>query len=413
MTHNILFIESGTGWGGSASFLFSFTKYLDRKKFNPVVFFYCNGEGAFVKNIRSLGIKVFCFRKKIKGTFDKTNSIWNSIWFKKINILLKKIKLKSPLLLLSKASKFILLDIPITVKILKIIKNEKINLIFLNNDIHYHIPGILAAKLTKLPCICRKAGIGGGEKIKKLFSRFVDVYIAISNSTAQDHINNNFAYKKITTIFGGVDLEKYKLSNNRSKIREELGIPQDTKVVGIISQIDVGKGHPDFINVASLVSKEFPYAKFLIVGDDIEPGSDLRRQLQKQSNSLRLDENIIFTGWRTDIPHILSAIDIYVQPSVLPEGLCLATLEAQACNKPVVVTNAGGLAETTTDGVTGFVTPIGDWNAFASNILKLLKDEKKANEMGKKAHEYIKEKFDIKDNVKKTEQLFIELLEKK
>ena len=137
----------------------------------------------------------------------------------------------------------------------------------------------------------------------------------------------------------------------------------------------------------------------------------LHKQLEQLIISHYLDENIIFTGWRDDIPDILSAIDVYAQPSVNPEGLGIATLESQACGKPAVVTNAGGLAETTDNDITGFVTPIDDPFAFGKKILRLIEDEKMAIVTGTLAKDCIKKNFDIKNNVKKTEQIFIDLLE--
>lgn len=417
MKHNILFIESGTGWGGSSSYLHSFLKYFDREKFNPLVFLYRNGEGPFVKEIRKLGIKIFYFKKQIKRQRQivnnkyETNFVKKTIRQKTIKKIPEKTIMKTMVNLSLVVLQFTLLNILILVKIRKIIKKEKIELIFLNNDVHYHIPGILAAKLTQLPCVCRKAGIGGGKKYKKVFSRFVDVFIASSNAALQDHIQNKFPYKKIVMIYEGVDLEKYKPSNNRNKIRRELGIHPETKVVGTVSRIVNGKGLPELIEAASLVLKEHPDAIFLIVGDEPNAEGILHKQLQQQIISYGLDKNIIFTGWRNDIPDILSAIDIYAQPSVYPEGLCIAALESQACGKPAVVTNAGGLAETTADDITGFVTPIDDPYAFAKNIMRLIEDEKMAIARGINAQDRIKKKFDIKNNVKRTEQLLIDLLE--
>ena len=71
MMHNILFIESGGGWGGSSSYLYSFLKYLNKENFNPVVFFYRNREGPFVDKIRMLGVKVFYSQKQKLNYKDK------------------------------------------------------------------------------------------------------------------------------------------------------------------------------------------------------------------------------------------------------------------------------------------------------------------------------------------------------
>ncbi len=381
MKHNILIIESGTGWGGSSSFLLGFLKYLDNENFNPMLFLYNNGEGPFVKEIRNLGIKIFFF-KKIERNRQKMVPFH-----------------------------FYIFNIFLLIKIINIIKKEKIELIFLNNDLQYHMPGILAAKLMQKPIVCRKSGIGGGKKIKKILSPLIDVFIASSNAAMEDYLKIKLNYKKIVRIYEGVDLEKYKTSDARTKIRKELGVHPENKIVGTISRIVKGKGHTELIKAATLVINEHPEAIFLIVGD--EPGAEniLYNQLRQQINYLNLEKNIIFTGWRNDIPNLLSAIDIYVQPSVYPEGLCISAIESQACGKPTVVTNAGGLSETTEDNITGFITPVKDSQTLAKNIIRLIEDEKMAIKKGINAQYHVKNKFDIKNNVKKTEQLFFNLLE--
>lgn len=410
---NILFVEGGTGWGGSSVSLYRSLKYFDRKKISPIVFFYKNGDGPFVNRIRSLDIEIISFKTSTLIKEHNATQILKDNYLRFIKDFLRKTPLKYILKMMLRIFEFINFDIPSSLFIMKIIKQRRIKIVFLNNDLHFHLPAVLAAKLLTVPCICRKAGIGGGKRIRKFLSRFVDTYIATSNAAALDHIQNKFSYKKIVTIYGGVDLEEFKPSDDRLKIRAEFGISQHAKVIGSVSRIDEGKGYSLLMEAASLVLKEYPSCVFLIIGKDINSDRNLHKKLKDQALTLNLGKNVIFTGWRNDVPDVLSVVDIYVQPSVLPEGLPMATLEAQAKSKPTVVTNAGGLAETVIEGITGFIVPVDNAFLLSRAIMRLINDQNLLKKMGLNVRRRIEEEFDIRKNVKEIEKVFIELFQKK
>jgi glycosyltransferase involved in cell wall biosynthesis len=301
--------------------------------------------------------------------------------------------------------------LPTAFKLATFIRKRNIRLVILNNDLHYHIPGVLAAKLAGARCICRKAGIGGGRKIKKVLGRFVDVFLAISQATALDQVQMKVPTKRLVTFYEGVDIDKFDPTKTGREIRVEFNLSEDTPIIGSIARMDVGKGQLELIQAAALVVKEFPRAIFLIVGDDLEFGGVLLERLKQEAALSGVTGNIIFTGWRTDIPNILAGIDVFVHcPTGWAEGLGIATLEAMAMGKPSIVSDNFGLTETTEDKVTGFVVPKGDTLALSQAILTLLKDRKLASDMGRRARLRAERLFDIRKNVKQAEKLFLELL---
>lgn len=391
---NILFLESGEGFGGSSNFLYYMLKYLDKKRFNPIVVFYHFTKGPYVQKIKSLDIEII-FLKGIKQS-DNINPLEKTSIDTKLKAYIKFF------------IKLIKSDCLVSLKLWNIIRRKRISLLVLNNVAQNHIPGIISSRMARVPCICRKAGIGGGRFLDKFLGHFVDLYIACSEASAKDQIERNIPTKRLVTVYEGIDLERFSIHNNKGvKIRRDFNIPDGAKVVGCISRIDKGKGHPEFIIVASEVIKRRDDVFFLIVGDDIDFGGVLRRKLEEEVKRLGLDRRVIFTGWRTDIPDILSAIDIFVHcPTTWLEALGIATLEAMAMGKPTIVSNNWGLAETTANGVTGFVVPSGGSNSVVNALLRLLEDDELRLKMGMKARERAETLFNIETNVKKMEELF-------
>ncbi|OGX45403.1 MAG: hypothetical protein A3G38_00440, partial [Omnitrophica WOR_2 bacterium RIFCSPLOWO2_12_FULL_51_8] len=139
---------------------------------------------------------------------------------------------------------------------------------------------------------------------------------------------------KYRLIHYGIDRGEF--SRPGSRVRQELGLGQGDLLTGNISCFKPQKAIPDFLLTASLVRKALPAAKFLLVGDGA-----LRRRVAKMIRRLKLQEGVILSGWRMDIPEILSALDAFLITSRW-EGMPIAALEAMAAAKPVVATDTGG-----------------------------------------------------------------------
>jgi len=380
-------------------FLYYLLSYLDREQYEPFVAFYFYNQGPDTAKIRDLGIPVFFLNRNTNSeTFYRNplklfsgKSKWK--WLHEVTVFLR-FSLRLAFFQMSQLG-----------KLLGILKREDIVLIMLNNDVHYHLVGALAAKIAGIPCICRKAGgIGEGKRIKKLLTPWMDLFIAISDATAADQRENNPSTKRLVTIKTGIDLKGFVLSPDNPDVRRELGIPEEKKVIGYVSRIERGKGQDELIEAVSLIVRKYKNVVFVIVGD-----GDLMKDLQTKVHNLNLDEFIIFTGWRNDILNILSILDIFVHcPTTFIEGLAIASLEAMAMGKPTVVSNNGGLPDAVIDGITGFVVPPGDIEGLSAAILRFLEDKELAIRLGRNARQRVEKEFDIKKNIKKLEVLLDE-----
>jgi glycosyltransferase involved in cell wall biosynthesis len=389
---NLLICESSYGYGGSGAYLYSFLQYLDKNKFNPIVSYNEKGDGPFIDKIKNMGIELyFLSENKRRHSVKTINNILISYLIKIIDLFLENI-------------------FPI-MNLILLIRKKKIDLILLNQDVVFHVPAIFVAALLNIPCVVRKGGLGihPTSKLKwKILSRVPDYYIASSHAENNFHIISGFPYKKMVVIFEGVNTNEFYPKPKTKRVHDEFGISYDTLLVCLISRFDDGKGHEDVISAAPAILKEYSKAAFLIIGDGKE---SIKNSLIKQVKLLGLQDKIIFTGWRTDTTEILNEIDIFVHcPNLWLEGMGIATLEALASGKPVVITDNWGLSDTTRNNYNGFVVPIGDRHMIAIKILELLKDDSLRAQMGANSRTRALELFAIDKNIKAIEDIMIQTL---
>jgi len=206
--------------------------------------------------------------------------------------------------------------------------------------------------------------------------------------------------EKYVLIRYGIDKEEFTDYNNVLGKRKELAIDSAQAVVGMVACLKPQKSPQDYIKVAFLVTKVFPQVKFLLIGD-----GQLRPKIEKLIQKFNLKDSVFLTGWREDIPQVLSSIDIFMLTS-LWEGLPIAALEALAASKPVIATDTGGIQEIVKDGKTGFLVPPKNINMLAERLMILLKDSFLRLKMAEEARNSLGREFTYGHMVNKTEELY-------
>jgi len=364
--------NSGDITGGGQISLLNFLKNMDRNKFMPLVV--CPSQGTMVNMLRNIGVEVDII--KIKS--------------------LKKLHFIS--------------FISSMIKLFKLIKREKIDLIHSNaGATRITTYSSLVARMMRLPFIWHVRVIDSAGLIDRLLVPLTTKVIVISNAVRTRFHWLKRKLDKVITVYNGVDLEEFNLGAKENKIWKEFALDSGIPLVGIVGRLDTWKGHEYFLEAAAQVMKEIPETKFLIVGEDIDQNKKQEIKLRNLAEKLRLTDNIIFTGPRNDIPEIMLSLDIFVLSS-LKEHFGRVIIEAMACGKPVIATNAGGVPEIVKDGYTGILVPPRDSDALARAIIDLSKDKKKVELMGGRGRKRAEELFSIEANVKKIEQVYKGLL---
>ena len=157
------------------------------------------------------------------------------------------------------------------------------------------------------------------------------------------------------------------------------------------------------VRIVKIVEK-IPKAHFLIVGDGV-----YRKYLESLTRKLGLNQNVIFTGIRSDIPQILAALDVYVLSSV-SEGFGRSIIEAMACAKPIVATRVGGIPEAIEHGANGLLVPAKNPAALSQAIISILENKHKSRQMGLLGRQRAQELFTAKDHDQRTEGLYTQII---
>jgi glycosyltransferase involved in cell wall biosynthesis len=397
----ILLLESGTGPGGSVNFIRDFAIHLDHSRAHVIAGLYFVNPSKTLVELQSLGFPVVFFQGPRPTA--KT-SVGISALFDTSLKRLRKLRTIARIL-----SRFFRVQLPLTWKVWRFIKREAVDVVVLNQDVHFHIPGVLAARLAGRPCICRKAGgIGEARLLKVFLNPSVDLFVSISLATETDQ-RNTPGTRKLVNIYEGLDLGRFASLPEKDAMRDLLGIPGRKKVVAAITRITAGKGLPEFIRMAATVYQRYPNVVFLIVGDEGPAGGSLTRELRDLVHSLDLDDCVTFTGWRDDIPGVMKCVDIFVHcPTTFIEGLARTCLEAMAVGIPAVVSDNGGMPDAVANGVTGFVVPPGDVGDMAESVLALLENESRCREFGESARLRVEQFFDAEQNTRKLQEQILE-----
>ena len=189
---------------------------------------------------------------------------------------------------------------------------------------------------------------------------------------------------RVTSISTGVDLSRFQLSEVGT-LREQLGLPSDIALVGMISVLRSWKGHATLLDAAAKILSSSPRrVHFVIAGDG--PG---RQELENKISREPWKNHVTLLGHRTDVPQILASLDILVLPSFAHEGIPQIILQAQAMGRAVVATTVGGIPEVIEDGVTGLLIAPRDPSALAEKIQLLLDDPDLRARLGHAARQRI------------------------
>ncbi|MBF0186151.1 MAG: glycosyltransferase family 4 protein [Magnetococcales bacterium] len=178
--------------------------------------------------------------------------------------------------------------------------------------------------------------------------------------------DNHFPAERITSIPTGIDLKRF-VPGHQALVRQQLCLPNDRFVIGIVATLRSWKGHAYLLEaVASLRRKD---VHLLIVGDGPQ-----RANLEQQIRELQLESHVSLPGNQEDVVPWLQACDLFALPSYANEGVPQSLMQAMACGVPVISTPVGSIEEIIQHSVTGLMVPPRDPIALAGAINTLLDD---------------------------------------
>jgi glycosyltransferase involved in cell wall biosynthesis len=197
---------------------------------------------------------------------------------------------------------------------------------------------------------------------------------------------------KIEVIGSAVDLAKFKPPRNRTKFRREIGIGDDTPLIGNVGMIRPDKGQLQLVKAAPLVFEKHPGARFVFVGQGtgiLKRGINVRTAIDKAG----LADKIIMAGYRWDTPDVYAACDMIVIASLHTEASPIVLREAFASGRPVIATKVGDIPEIVRDRENGLLIEPGDTQALAAAIMEFISEPELAARCALNGFSYATEHF--------------------
>ncbi len=203
-----------------------------------------------------------------------------------------------------------------------------------------------------------------------------DAITAVSDNLKDETYRHFDIEKEIIVIPNFVDTDRFQHSN-KEHFKKMLA-PNGERILAHVSNFRKVKRVEDVVMMFEKVHKQLP-SKLLMIGDGPE-----RQNIEEYCRTLNICSDIRFLGKQDQVDEILSITDLFVLPSQY-ESFGLSALEAMACGVPVISTNAGGLPEINVQGVTGYMSEVGDTDDMAKHAVEVLKDEDKLKQFKENA----------------------------
>lgn len=278
------------------------------------------------------------------------------------------------------------------------IRSGKIDLV------HSHLTratyfGAISGLMRGVPAIAT-VHVANHDQVYKRMARQRNRLIAVSNYVRGMLHGRGISDRFIETVYNGTDFHDYTQASS-TEVKQELGIGQDKRVIGLIGRVCREKGHLLMIQAMRQISAEYADAHLMFVGR-IEPTFDA--EIQSAVDAAGVRNRLTMTGVRHDVPRLLDACDFTTMPSH-QETFGIAAIEAMARGRAVVASRVGGLPEVVRHGQTGLLVDLRP-DELAEAVSYLLENEEERREMGAYGRTIVEQKFTLRHMADQLESVY-------
>ncbi|MBL7865012.1 MAG: N-acetyl-alpha-D-glucosaminyl L-malate synthase BshA [Cyclobacteriaceae bacterium] len=305
-------------------------------------------------------------------------------------------------------------ELALASKMVDVVKKEKLDLL----HVHYAIPHASAAYMAKqilrsqgivIPVVTTLHGtditlVGKDPSYEPVVTFSInqsDGVTAVSEDLKRETYEHFKIENEIDVIPNFIDLDKFK-KQKKDHFKKAI-CPNGESLVVHTSNFRKVKRIGDVVNIFANIHKEIP-AKLLMIGDGPE-----RAKAETMSRELNIEGDVRFLGKLESVEEVLSVADLFLMPSE-KESFGLAALEAMACEVPLISSNAGGLPELNQQGITGFLSEVGDVADMSRKALFIL-DKNNLPAFKENALRRARE-FDLANILPLYEQVYMRVIEK-
>lgn len=298
-------------------------------------------------------------------------------------------------------------------RLAKFVREERIEIVHAHMARDYPLAMLAARGDDRARLIITRHVLFPLRKIHRLTLSRVARIIAVSEPLASSlRAQSLFPDEKIVTIPNGIEAERFdkvEREASRQALCNRLQIGPRQLLIGTLGELNPLKGHEEFLRAAELITHARDDVHFIIAGSDSSPGGAYQLTLERLIDELGLHGRAHLLGWVDEVPRFLKGLDVFVSASHT-ESFGLAIVEAMAAGLAVVATATEGARSVLEEEVTGLLVPVGDVEAMAASVSRLLSDGDERERLSARAHEAARSRFSLERMVNATEQVYMEAL---
>jgi glycosyltransferase involved in cell wall biosynthesis len=296
-------------------------------------------------------------------------------------------------------------------RLARILRADRIDLVHLNNSIVTNHVWMLAARRAGIPCITHERGINEVfSRRSRWLAERLDAVICVSHAVRENLEACGLGHLRVTTISNGLDPSDMVITSEPGAILREFGLAPTSRLVGIVGNIKEWKGQEVVVRAMARLAQRHPDVSCLLIGDSSRSSQAYRDKIERLVSELGLAGRVILTGYRSNVPDYVNALDVLIHASTESEPFGRVVLEGMALRKPVVGARGGGVPEIIENGVTGLLYTPGSDTELSDCLAHLLGNEELRRAMGDAGYVRLISEFSIKRNVLMTQQLYDSLL---
>jgi glycosyltransferase involved in cell wall biosynthesis len=267
-------------------------------------------------------------------------------------------------------------DLPAVWALAQLVRAREVALVHTHSSVDAWLGG-MAARVTGRPVVrTRHVSIPVQRRWNLVYTRLADQIITSGEAIRSLLVAAGVPAARIVAVPAGVNLDEFRWREpgdaDGAGVRKELGL-DGAAVVGSVAMFRGSKGHVHLLDALAALRAEVPSARLLLVGDGIR-----RPWVAELARERGLTDAVVFTGFRTDVPALLAAMDCFALASTRTEGVPQSLLQALATGVPVVASDIGGVPEVVRHGETGLLVPPGDAAALAGAMAEVIARDRAA-----------------------------------
>lgn len=394
----VLYVEVGPGMGGSGRYLFTLLKHLDRSRYHSEVV--CSKLGRWISRLTELDIPVCVVPEPQVNRWPWVRRMRRHLARSRAGQWLAKTVVW--------ALRWLVWVLPATLRLYRIIRRQRIQIVHSNNQILAHLPTFLAARWAGVALVCHIHNYRRLTWIERRVAGWPDCFLLVSHAV-EKLIGDQLPRGRTRVIRSGIDLAEFSAPSPAGAIPpgSRNGDPVRFGIIGRIVRL---KGHQVFIHAVARTRLRGIPVEGVIVGEVPQDDDGYWDEVLALIQNLNAQEYICLRGWQQMPAECLNGLDVVVHASIEPEPAGLVLLEAMAAGKPVIGTNWGGTPEIVEHGRTGWLVEPNDPGQMSDAMTILALDPQLRLSLGINGRKKAESEFTVERMIREIEDVYRGLL---